>query len=107
MLPFGPQLYLIAALVAALPVTYGVMSMKREFAVKEAYITGVKAGQDQAAAAVTKSATETVVAVTQGEAEAPTVPPDKVKIIELCKRSASCRDRGRLAVVSRETEPRK
>jgi hypothetical protein len=106
-MPFiGPQIYLIAFLVAALPVTYGVMSMKREFAVKEAYKTGVKAGQEQAAAAVTKSATETVVAVAQGEAEAPTVPPDKAKIIELCKRSASCRSRASLDV-SRETGARK
>lgn len=90
----GPQLYLILALVAATPITYGVMWVKREIAVKEAFNEGKKVGAETVAATVTKSSRETVTAVEEGERTAPVVSADRQKIIDLCKRSASCRDRG-------------
>ena len=92
---FGPQIYLILALVAALPATYGVMWVKRELAVKAAYTQGQSAGAGQTAAATTKAAGKTVAAVAEGEAATPSVPADKAAIIALCQRSASCRERKR------------
>jgi hypothetical protein len=111
-MPFiGPQTYLIGALIAALVGTYVVMNIKRDQAIIKAhnvgYSEGHKIGAGAVAAETTASANQTIRDVEQGEREAEPVPADKAKIIELCKRSASCRDRGRLANVSRETEPRK
>jgi hypothetical protein len=91
----GPQLYLILALLAALPATIGVMTVKRHMAVSHAYEAGKRVGAETVAAATTAKSTEIAAAVTEGEALAPFVSVDKMAIQELCKRSASCRERKR------------
>jgi Sec-independent protein translocase protein TatA len=50
-------------------------------------------GQAQTATATVASATETAKAERQAEAET-TLPADKQAILDLCRRSASCRERG-------------
>lgn len=92
----GPQLYLMLALALSGPVTYGVMWVKRERAVAVAYDKGHKAGAGSVAATVTEKASNTVAAVDAGEREAPAVSADRQKLIELCKKSASCRDRHKI-----------
>ena len=89
----GPQLYLILALAAALPATYGVMTVKRQIAVSHAYEVGKRVGEETVAAATTKAAREIVTAQAEGEAAAAPVPADKAAIIALCQKSASCRER--------------
>ena len=92
---FGPQIYLILALVAALPATYGIMTVKRQIAVSHAYAEGRKVGEETVAAAATARSREIVAAVAEGEASTPAVPADKAAIMALCQRSASCRERKR------------
>ena len=89
----GPQLYLILALVVAIPSTYGIMHLKMKIAVAHAFNDGQTAGAAQAAARVIESSQATVAAVIEGEAAAPIVSPEKAKIMELCQRSSSCRER--------------
>jgi hypothetical protein len=91
----GPQFYLIVVLAAAIPATYGTMWVKREWAVSAAYKQGKIDGAGAVAAKTTEAATETVKAVEAGERSAEPAPADKTKLIELCNRSASCRDRKR------------
>ena len=95
MFPFSPQLYLILALLAAIPATYGVMAVKRQIAVSHAYEAGKRVGEEIVAAATTAKAREIVTAQAEGEASAAPVPADKAAIIALCQRSASCRERKR------------
>ena len=92
---FGPQLYLILALAAALPATIGVMTVKRQLAVAHAYEAGKRVGEEIVAATITAKAREIVTAQAEGEASAPAVPADKAAIVALCQRSASCRERKR------------
>lgn len=89
----GPQLYLMLALAATGPATYGVMWIKREIAVKHAYDSGKRVGAQEAAAAINEASRQRVASVEEGERTAEVVPADRAKIIEICKRSASCRDR--------------
>lgn len=91
----GPQIWLILALAASGPATYGVMVLKQHRIEVAAYASGKAAGAQMVAAATTASAQETVATVEQGERMAEVVPADKQKIIDLCKRSASCRDRSK------------
>jgi hypothetical protein len=91
----NPTLILIAALSIALPVMYGTMSAKKAMEVERAYSNGKKVGAETVAAATTEKANDVVRAVDEGEKSAPVVSPDKAKIIELCQRSASCRDRAK------------
>lgn len=92
----GPAIYLILALVAALPTTYGVMAVKRNWEVKAAYDKGFEAGKGTASAATVEGATRTASAERQAEADVPPVPAERAAIIERCKRAASCRERGLL-----------
>jgi hypothetical protein len=92
---FGPQIYLILALAAALPATIGVMTVKRQLAVAHAYEAGKKVGEEIVAATITAKAREIVTAQAEGEASAAPVPADKAAIVALCQRSASCRERKR------------
>ena len=91
----GPQLYLILALVAAIPTTIGVMTVKRHIAVSHAYEAGKRVGAETVAATVSKQANDVVAAVSEGEAAAPVVSPEKAAIAALCAKSASCRERVR------------
>lgn len=92
----GPQLYLILALVAALPVTYGTMAVKRNWEVRAAYDRGFEAGKGTASASAVEGATRTAAAERQAEIEVKPVDPRREAIIARCKRSASCRERGQL-----------
>jgi hypothetical protein len=58
-----------------------------------AFQKGVEAGKGAASTAAVAAATETSEAQRTAEAETP-LPADKLAIIELCRRSASCRERG-------------
>ena len=89
----GPQVWLIAALFAAIPATYGVMKVKMHAVEIAAYNSGKKVGEETVAAATTKAAREIVTAQAEGEASAAPVPADKAAIVALCQRSASCRER--------------
>lgn len=91
----GPQLYLILALLAATPATYGYMWVKQQVLVSRAYEAGKRVGAEEVAAATNTKSRDVVAKVEEGEREAPVISPEKAKIIELCKRSASCRDRGK------------
>lgn len=92
---FAPQVFMILALVAAIPATYGVMWAKREVAVKAAYETGKRVGTETVAATTTAASRERVAAVEEGERSAPVVPFERQMIIDLCNKSASCRSRKR------------
>lgn len=89
----GPQVWLIAALFAAIPATYGVMKVKMHAVEIAAYAAGKKVGEETVAAAVTASAREVVAATLAGEASAAPVPQQREAIVALCQRSASCRER--------------
>lgn len=91
----GPQLYLILVLAAAIPVTYGTMWLKKEWAVAVAYRQGKIDGEAAVSAKGVANATETAAAIRRAEAETP-LPAGKTAIIELCKKRASCRERGTL-----------
>jgi hypothetical protein len=91
----GPQLYLILALAAAVPVTYGTMWLKKEWAVSVAYKQGKADGESAVSAKGVASANDTVAAIRAAEAETP-LPADKAAILALCKKRASCKERGTL-----------
>lgn len=87
----GPQLYLILALAATGPATYGYMWIKQQIVVKRAYDDGKRVGAEQAAAEINRASRERVTRFEEGQREAEPVPADKKRLIELCMRSASCR----------------
>jgi hypothetical protein len=91
----GPLAYLCIALALAVPGTYGTMKVLEAKRVAAAYAEGKRAGASEVAAATTASANKTLAAVAEGEASAPEVPEAKAELVALCKRSASCRERGR------------
>lgn len=91
----GPQLYLILALVAAVPATYGTMWVKQQWAVSHAYRAGQEAGEAAVSAKGVAAATETADALRAAEAATP-LPADKAAIVALCKKRPSCRERGSL-----------
>ena len=64
----------------------------REAAVTAAYHKGYATGGEEVASKVNESAAKTVESVKTGEAEMVVIPPEKARLIELCQRSASCRE---------------
>ena len=90
-----PSILLCIILAIGMPVTYGVMKVKMHSAVSAAYSKGVRDGKALAAAETTARSMATMRALEAGSDAAPDVPEDKAKIIDLCRRSASCRDRKR------------
>ena len=92
-----PTLLLLLALGLSGPVTYGVMWVQRERAAHAAYESGKEAGIAEGRASGVAAASATVEARREAEAEVPPVPADKAALIALCKRSASCRERGSLS----------
>ena len=92
---FTPMVYLSLALATALPITYGVTKIKAMQDVKTAYTQGYEAGFASSAVGGVKEATKTVEILREAVENTP-IPKDKVELIKLCKKSASCRDRGKL-----------
>jgi hypothetical protein len=92
----GPAAYLIVGLLVMNGATYGVMKLKQIRVAEASWNAGHKAGAGSVAATTTQKAQETVSAVEQGERTAPAVSADRLKLIELCKKSASCRDRHKI-----------
>ena len=90
----GPLLYLCMALGAALPVTYGVMAVKNTWAVSAAYKQGKVDGAGAASAAGIDSANQTVGIIRDAEETTPLVTGAAIR--ELCKKRASCRERGQI-----------
>ncbi len=76
--------------------TYGVMWVSREAAKASAYAAGHEAGYATVSAKGVEGAEKTARARLAAEAEIPAVPADKAALAALCKREASCRDRGNL-----------
>lgn len=81
---------------AATAGTYGVMWISKERAKTEAYAAGHAAGYASVAAKGVEAAEKTARARLEAENETPATPADKAELIKLCKRSASCRERGSL-----------
>lgn len=92
----APTIWLILALAAATPITYGVMWVKREIATKAAYDKGYDSGKASVSAATVEGATRTAAAERQAETEVAHVSPEREAIIARCKKTASCRERGTL-----------
>lgn len=91
----GPQIWLILALAASGPATYGVMKIQQHRVEIAAYGAGKAVGAQMVAAKVTEKATDTVAKVAEGEASIEPLSPEKAAIIAVCNRSASCRDRSK------------
>lgn len=91
----SPHAWLMLVLALATPATYGVMWLKREWAVSAAYKAGEKAGAATVAATVTAASGKRAEAFEEGWREPAPIPPERARIIELCAKSASCRDRRR------------
>jgi len=91
----GPQIYLILALLAATPATYGYMWVKQQIVVKRAYADGLRVGAEKAATAVNIASGERVAAVQEGERTAPVIPEDRAERIKKCATQSSCRERAR------------
>lgn len=89
----GPLLWLVLALAASGPATYGVMVIKQHRIEIAAYDAGKAAGAASVAAKVTERASNTVAHIAEGEASVEPLSPTKAAIIAACNRSASCRDR--------------
>jgi hypothetical protein len=95
MIPGSPMLWLLAISLAAVPVTYGVTKLNAQREVKAAYEQGKQAGLGAASATTVASATKTAEAERAAEDATPLL-TDRAEAIALCKRSASCRERGTL-----------
>jgi hypothetical protein len=89
------MLWLLGISLMALPVTYGVTKLNGQREAKAAYEQGKSAGLGAASTATLAGATKTAEAERAAEAETP-LPADRAAVIALCKRSASCRERGTL-----------
>lgn len=89
----GPLIWLMLALAASGPATYGVMVIKQHRIEVAAYEAGKAVGAQSVAATVTASATGTANRVAEGEASVEPISPTRAAIIAACNRSASCRDR--------------
>lgn len=83
----------IAIVLGAGGVWFANVSIKNQR--QAAYEKGVDAGKGAASTATVVEALKTIDAGHKAEAETP-LPSDKNDIIERCKRSASCRERGAL-----------
>jgi hypothetical protein len=81
---------------AATAGTYGVMWISKERAKVAAYSKGHEDGAASVSAAGVKGAIDAARARLEAENETPAVPSDKAALAALCKRSASCRERGQL-----------
>ena len=97
----GPQLYLILALVAAIPATYGYMKVREVVVVHQARADernkGVEACNIRVGKIEQENRRSTAKAVDEAERAAGTVTDaDDKELAEICKRSASCRSRGTL-----------
>ena len=91
----SPTMWLIVILAAATPATYGYMWTKQQYLVHQAYKRGKVVGAEEVATGVNKEALETVRRALEGERQAPIIPTVKKELVDLCNKSASCRDRGR------------
>lgn len=95
MIPGAPSLWIIGVLVAALPATYAVTKLRANMEVRAAYAEGKQAGLASASASTVEAATKTAAAERAAEEATPLV-RDQAAIDELCRRSASCRERDEL-----------
>jgi hypothetical protein len=87
-----PTVWLVAAGITAAGLFAGGVAIRHNAQVTAARETGEATGAGKAATAALDAATKTAEAERQAAEEVGTV-TDKAAIIELCKRSASCRER--------------
>lgn len=95
MLPGSPLIWVAVVGWLAAAGTYGFQKLKQGQVWQTAYGQGVTAGKGSASTATVAAATETANAERQAFDTTP-LPPSKAAIVDLCKRSASCREKGTL-----------
>lgn len=91
----SPLLWLAISGWLAVGGTYVFEELRRGWDYKAALAEGRASGLAAASSAGVESANQTLTIIREAEAAMP-VPADKAAIIALCKRSASCRERGQL-----------
>lgn len=93
---FGlPTTWLVGGVAACLALFLTHVHIKTNARVEGARNEGIAIGTGKTATATLEAATKTAAAERAAEAETP-LPADKAAIIALCRRSASCRERGTL-----------
>jgi hypothetical protein len=80
--------------------TYGFQKVQQARQWQLAYDQGLTAGKATTAAAAVESAQKTL-AIEQQAIDTTPVPASKAAIVELCKRSSSCREHGKLTAGAR------
>lgn len=93
MLPGSPLVWLALAGWLATGITYGVQEFQKGRQWRAAYDKGFGAGEAAASKSTVVAATETAKIEREVEESTP-LPADRSAVIELCKRRASCRERG-------------
>ena len=94
-MPGSPLLWLALVGWLAAGGTYAVQEFQKGRQWRVAYDKGFGAGEAAASKSTVVAATETARAEREA-AEATPIPADKSAVTELCKRRASCRERGML-----------
>lgn len=95
MISGSPLIWLCMVLGLALPATYGTMKVLEASRVQAAYDKGVAAGRSSASTATVAAATATAAAEREATETTP-LPANRAEILDLCKRSTSCREKGTL-----------
>jgi hypothetical protein len=88
-----PSMWLGGAVAGCLALFAAGVTIKHRTQLADAVETGKAIGTGEASTAAVTAATETATALREAEAETP-LPVDKQAILDLCKRRASCRERG-------------
>jgi hypothetical protein len=92
---FGlPVTWLAGAAAVCVGLFFGAVQLRHNAKLAAAHSTGVAVGKAESAATALASASKTAQAEREAT-EATPLPADKQAIIELCRKSASCRDRGK------------
>ncbi len=91
-----PTMWLYAGLAGCVGLFLAGNAIKHRAALEAATGTGVAVGVAKTATEAVKSATETATIERQVEADTPPIPDDRAAKIALCKKRASCRERGQL-----------
>lgn len=95
MIPGSPLIWVAALGWLAAAGTYGFQKIKAIEAARAAYDTGYESGRASASAATVAAATATAAAEREAIDLTP-LPESKAAIMDLCRRSASCREKGTL-----------
>lgn len=95
MIPGSPLIWIAALGWLTAAGAYGFQKIKAIEAARAAYDTGYESGRASASAATVAAATATAAAEREAIDLTP-LPASKAAIVELCRKRASCRERGKL-----------